>query len=1134
MTTFIPSPEQQAIFDAVLNTKDNVAIAALAGTGKTTSLVELSKRLPATGSKIFCAFNKDIVNELESRLTGTGVKASTFHSIGFSALKKHLNATAITPQGDKYKKLVEAWGNEDGVLALTLSDAVQDIPAEERGEKMRDLRKATLSMFTDLLNLARLKLANWDDIETLESIVWEYALDADVEHDGLIGLVLQNVEHIMKKAEEQTRKLVIDFTDMIYWGVKWNLRFYQYQWVLVDECQDLSPVQREMIARIISPNGGRIVLVGDPNQAIYAFAGADSDSFALSVERWNCKVLPLTMTRRCTSIITQHAARLVPSFRCPEDKPRGKVVWLPEDSLHRYAKVGDMVLSRIKAPLVEQCLNLIGEGIPAMILGADIGKALVAILEKLTKRKDYSFPELLKCLGNYCTEQMDIAKKKGDDARAEAIYDQCEAVKFVISAYPEAQSIDALTEKINSLFGDGKRFSEVVTFATIHKSKGLEAERVFILAPDKLPLRAKNMTPEQEQQEGNLDYVARTRAKHTLVYITNKKFLEKEARPVYVQEDFEDKVWDKPAPLMIEAPAPVAVETPIESTETFPSFHTAMSEVLGSIGMTHVLYATNDERKMCVSYTAKWDIFIVKTIAPDGAESNEIVTSRNDTLQMMKEFQPQATHWQFLTLDEWEEIYTPPSIEPVVDAVFKPDGLFVEAFTPETAEEQSTPLVEASAPLPFASLMKQSLTELLVTYDPDRGLCADGEITTMYITTDWGENYVIYERDYADEDDLRWSRDTKDKNAESVLKKMEALNANPDAWRIVIWGNWIDGIHDQDSVDEQESPAPVADEPPAVIEQPVIVVDEPPTPSADALLMDMLVEAMHTSDPEFGNPAISAIAEKLHQTIHPTLPDMDSAESWTSTIRSRVKVSAKRIMRMFNYPPESIDSVADAICHIYEHGTLPVTPPIPFDENSPYQVWKREQEAKKNATFEAVMTPRIRALVAGSNEGLFCNHETSSVFVHVAINQILCFEEYIYASQRHDKSQSNPDSILTAMKAQNSNPDEWALISFDNWYKSAVTHAKELEASQPITPVVAPVPDSTPADITPTFSNGENPPSYQNGKDTLPIPAPLPSTAPDMLKALIEQFRPFALPELDLVLQAIEYIKREKTEGAGV
>ena len=97
MSQFIPSPEQQAIFDAVLKTSDNIAIAALAGTGKTTSLVELSRRLPAGGSRIFCAFNKDIVKELESRLNGTGVTTRTFHSIGLGALKKHLNVQELKP-----------------------------------------------------------------------------------------------------------------------------------------------------------------------------------------------------------------------------------------------------------------------------------------------------------------------------------------------------------------------------------------------------------------------------------------------------------------------------------------------------------------------------------------------------------------------------------------------------------------------------------------------------------------------------------------------------------------------------------------------------------------------------------------------------------------------------------------------------------------------------------------------------------------------------------------------------------------------------------------------------------------------------------------------------------------------------
>ncbi|HRF95707.1 MAG TPA: 3'-5' exonuclease, partial [Aggregatilineales bacterium] len=224
--------------------------------------------------------------------------------------------------------------------------------------------------------------------------------------------------------------------------------------------------------------------------------------------------------------------------------------------------------------------------------------------------KDYTFPNLLTCLASHESEQVDHATQKGDESLIEAIRDQCAGLRSFIEAYPNMSSIEGLTNKIKDLLGDSKPKDGMVIFCTVHKSKGLEADRVFILAPDKLPLMLKDMSPEQLQQEYNLLYVAETRAKNTLVIVTNPKFLKDNSQPSYVQNDFEDKVWDAPVPevVTIEAvtPEPVAVESPTESTETFPSFHTAMSEVLGFIGTTNVLYAPNDDRKMCVSWSNKW------------------------------------------------------------------------------------------------------------------------------------------------------------------------------------------------------------------------------------------------------------------------------------------------------------------------------------------------------------------------------------------------------------------------------------------------------------------------------------------------------------------------------------------------
>ena len=58
-----------------------------------------------------------------------------------------------------------------------------------------------------------------------------------------------------------------------------------------------------------------------------------------------------------------------------------------------------------------------------------------------------------------------------------------------------------------------------------------------------MPLSYAGMHPEDVQQEKNLHYVAATRAKHVLVYLTNNDFLENRVKPTYVQEDFDDHEW---------------------------------------------------------------------------------------------------------------------------------------------------------------------------------------------------------------------------------------------------------------------------------------------------------------------------------------------------------------------------------------------------------------------------------------------------------------------------------------------------------------------------------------------------------------------------------------------------------------
>ena len=75
-----------------------------------------------------------------------------------------------------------------------------------------------------------------------------------------------------------------------------------------------------------------------------------------------------------------------------------------------------------------------------------------------------------------------------------------------------------LKSYINRLFTDEK-VENAVMLSTAHKSKGLEANRVLILLPNKLSLTWQNQLDWQLKQELNLKYVALTRARKELVFI---------------------------------------------------------------------------------------------------------------------------------------------------------------------------------------------------------------------------------------------------------------------------------------------------------------------------------------------------------------------------------------------------------------------------------------------------------------------------------------------------------------------------------------------------------------------------------------------------------------------------------------
>src|SRR5690606_29866931 len=183
-----------------------------------------------------------------------------------------------------------------------------------------------------LIDLVRVNLCN--STEQFEDLAMKHDLN-----------LIDNECHIAAQVVRWGYKQMdfIDFTDMIYFPVMKNVRMPQYDWVFVDECQDLNAAQRELFLKCLKP-GGRFVAVGDPRQAIYGFAGADVKSFNLLKSIPNTTQLPLSVCYRCDSSIINLAKTLVPQIEAKDGAESGTV---DNDASIRNVEDGDMIICRV-------------------------------------------------------------------------------------------------------------------------------------------------------------------------------------------------------------------------------------------------------------------------------------------------------------------------------------------------------------------------------------------------------------------------------------------------------------------------------------------------------------------------------------------------------------------------------------------------------------------------------------------------------------------------------------------------------------------------------------------------------------------------------------------------------------------
>lgn len=475
---------QTAIYAAIQDIhRNNLLIKAVAGSGKTSTIVRAVSLIPKNELTIFLAFNKSIVGELQAKIPNH-VKVSTLHSWGLKELVYRYGEVKI--DNAKIGKLIKAdcanWGLEEEELEAYCL----------RVEKLVDVfRFALPQSLTEVLELCD-----------------KYEIE-------ILGNEITNAKEILLKSRKDTKSF--DFTDMIYFpAFDQSMKLRKFKNVFIDECQDLNKAQHEMLKKLVDPNGGRLIAVGDPNQSIYGFAGADIESFNnLRNLLPNTIELPLSFSYRCPKKIIAHAQEIVPDILPSPTAIDGEIY----EGSFKDIKDGDFVLCRNTRPLVAMCMKFISEGRKATIKGGDIGKNLVNMIKKSkAKTQDTLFTSLEKEYKLLCAKNKVLYPFK-DVEKVSVVVNMSDKIGALraIANETRTKNTQEMIDVINTIFTEN---TTGIILSTMHKSKGLEANNIFIIEAQLCPAFYA-MQDWQILQEHNLMYVARTRAKKSLVYVND-------------------------------------------------------------------------------------------------------------------------------------------------------------------------------------------------------------------------------------------------------------------------------------------------------------------------------------------------------------------------------------------------------------------------------------------------------------------------------------------------------------------------------------------------------------------------------------------------------------------------------------
>ncbi len=500
-------------------------IVAGPGSGKTRTLTYrvahlVAERGVAAQNCLAITFTRRAAAEMKERLAcllpsgSDQVAIHTFHSLGLAILREHPGAAGLQ-RGFRVASEAERLAILAETSSVTEHKAERLLRAISRAKRTQGATSADVAEAMTAYSQA-LALRNWIDFDDLIALPVR-ALTADA---GLAA-------------------------------------FYRdrFRWISVDEFQDVDAQQYRLLG-LLAPPGSNLCVIGDPNQAIYGFRGADASCF----ERFKCdypasKVVALTRNYRSTGTIVTASSQVIAAAR--QSEPLAEMV----RDMHERITIQAAPTERAEAESVVRTIERMIGG--ASFFAIDSGRATGAADGSrsfadfaVLYRTDTQSTALCEALARSgipfktnshrplaeepaVREILRALDGETDDAPLSVQLATAAARAKPQDAAPGSATIDLAAQRLTAIAErsgpDRARFFDAVALATdadffdpradrvslltLHAAKGLEFPVVFIVGLEDglLPLHWSDPDDAAMAEERRLFYVGMTRAKDRLI-----------------------------------------------------------------------------------------------------------------------------------------------------------------------------------------------------------------------------------------------------------------------------------------------------------------------------------------------------------------------------------------------------------------------------------------------------------------------------------------------------------------------------------------------------------------------------------------------------------------------------------------